>query len=87
MTITYHYNLAHLHIKSCFLEILDQWQAASDGVWLALSKHLLCGFIKFLESRRVQVACYTLCVCVCVYVWRGTLHTRAHNPQPHNVHC
>jgi len=50
----------NLHIKPSFLEVTNQWQAAAYGIWLALSNDLLCGFIKLLEGRRVQVACYTL---------------------------
>ena len=33
--------LTHLYIKPCLLEVSDQWETACDGVWLALSHHLL----------------------------------------------
>ena len=67
------YNVTHLYIKSCLLEIFHQWKTASNGVWLALTHHLLCSFIKLFEGIRVQVAGYTLvCVDVCTCVGGGS---------------
>ena len=61
--------LTYLYIKPCLLEVSDQWETACDGVWLALSHHLLRRLVEFLEPIRVQIAGYTLvCVRVCVCV-------------------
>ena len=40
----------HLYVKLCLLEVSNQWEAASDGVWLALTHHLLRSLLKFLEG-------------------------------------
>ena len=42
--------LTHLYIKPCLLEVSNQWEAASDGVWLALTHHLLRSLLKLLEG-------------------------------------
>ena len=47
-----------------------------DGVWPALSHHLLCRLVELLESIRVQVAGYTL-VRVCV-LGSPLLHLQPH---------
>ena len=50
--------------------------AACDGVWLALSHHLLRCLVELLESIKVQVAGYTL-VRVCV-LGSPLLHLQPH---------
>ena len=42
--------LTHLYIKPCLLEVSDQWETACDGVWLALSHHLLRCLVELLKS-------------------------------------
>ena len=42
--------LTHLYVKPCLLEISNQWEAASDGVWLALTRHLLRSLCKLFEG-------------------------------------
>ena len=42
--------LTHLYVKPCLLEVSDQWEAAGDGVWLALTHHLLRSLLKLLEG-------------------------------------
>ena len=70
--LSHGYNMTHLYIKPCLLEIFHQWKTASNWVWFALTHHLLCSFIKHLEGIWVQVAGYTL-VCVCVR-WVGEVY-------------
>ena len=71
--------LAHLYIKPCLLEVINQWETASDGVWLALSHHFLRRLVELLEPIRVQVADYTLvCVCVCVESDGHTEHYKSY---------
>ena len=70
--LSHGYNMTHLYIKPCLLEIFHQWKTASNWVWFALTHHLLCSFIKLLEGIWVQVAGYTL-VCVCVG-WVGEVY-------------
>ena len=45
----------------------DQWEFASDGVWLVLTHHLFHSFIKLFEGIRVQVAA-SVCVDACMHV-------------------
>ena len=42
------------------LEVSHQWEATRDGVWLALTHHLLCSLLKLLEGIWVQVAGFHL---------------------------
>ena len=69
--------LTHLYIKPFLLEVINQWETASDGVWLALSHHFLRRLVELLEPIRVQVADYTL-VCVCVESDGHTEHYKSY---------
>ena len=52
-----------LDVKASCLEVSYQWQTASDGVGLALTKNIFSGSVEVRERRGIQVDSYALHRC------------------------